>query len=190
MRVALHPDERHFVDQHARRLGISQSEVVRMGLSMLRDHEAKAAYRRRRCQREWLIDPAGERTDEDLALLMGDRELPPEPPDEKRLELDRDELRFIVARDRANLSGQTGARQAELEQRIEWAELLKQEAESLLAMLEADTSGYLARLDTPRAPGKVHELHTLAGSGADVPAALDWHRRVMLMRNHLEQLAS
>ena len=115
---------------------------------MLEKHETECEYRRRRCHREWLIDPASP-TDEQMALLLGTAPMPPEPPEKKRLELDRDELRFIVASAKANLAERPEHGQIDLEQRIAAAELLHAEAAALLAMLEADTSGYLVYLDRP-----------------------------------------
>ena len=76
------------------------------------------------------------------------------------------------------------------------AELLHAEAAALLAMLEADTSGYLVYLDRPIggfAPSeeeqKVLDDKFRDLTEADVAAAVDWKRRVGLMRNHLELLA-
>ena len=114
----------------------------------------------------------------------------------KRLELDRDGLRFIVASAKANLAERPEHDRIDLEQRIAAAELLHAEAAALLAMLEADTSGYLVCLDQPIggfAPSeeeqKVLDDKFRDLTEADVAAAVDWKRRVGLMRNHLELLA-
>ena len=190
VRVALDPHERYRLDRYARRLSISQSEAVRIALSMLFKQEDESEHRRRRCHREWLID-ANNPTDEQLKLLMGELPMPPEPPDEKRLELDRDELRFIIEAARANMAEHPVYRRPDLERRIETAQNLVAEAEALLAMREADTTGYLASLDTPREPSVVHELHALpVPAGADKAAGLDWYRRVTLLRNSLDLLES
>ena len=195
VRVALSPQERYWLDKYAHRHGITNSETVRRALSMLEKHETECEYRRRRCHREWLIDPASP-TDEQMALLLGTAPMPPEPPEKKRLELDRDELRFIVASAKANLAERPEHGQIDLEQRIAAAELLHAEAAALLAMLEADTSGYLVYLDRPIggfAPSeeeqKVLDDKFRDLTEADVAAAVDWKRRVGLMRNHLELLA-
>ena len=195
VRVALDPHERYRLNRYARRLSISQSEAVRIALSMLFKDEDESEHRRRRCHREWLIDP-GNPTDEQIALLLGTAPMPPKPPDDKRLELDRDELRFIVASAEANLAERPEHDRIDLEQRIAAAELLHEEAAALLAMQEADTSGYLLYLDrqigghTPSEEeqrgldGKFRDL-----TEVEVAAAMDWKRRVERLRNHLELLA-
>ncbi len=171
-------------------MSISQSEAVRIALSMLFKAEDESEFRRRRCHREWLIDAINP-TDEQQKLLMGELPMPPEPPHEMRLELDRDELRFIIKQTRANMAEHPEYRRPDLEQRIETAQNLVAEAEALLAMRQADTTGYLASLDTPREPGVVHELHALpVPAGADKAAGLDWYRRVTLVRNSLDLLES
>ena len=152
VRVALDPHERYRLDRYARRMSISQSEAVRIALSMLFKAEDESYFRRRRCHREWLID-AIKPTAEQRKLLMGELPMPPEPPDEMRLELDRDELRFIIKQTRANMAEHPEYRRPDLERRIETAQNLVAEAEALLAMRQADTTGYLASLDTPREPG-------------------------------------
>lgn len=190
VRVALDPHERYRLDRYARRMSISQSEAVRIALSMLFKAEDESYFRRRRCHREWLIDAINP-TAEQIKLLMGELPMPPEPPDEMRLELDRDELRFIIKQTRANMAEHPEYRRPDLERRIETAQNLVAEAEALLAMRQADTTGYLASLDTPREPGVVHELHALpAPAGADKAAGLDWYRRVTLLRNSLDLLES
>ena len=143
VRVALDPHERYRLDRYARRMSISQSEAVRIALSMLFKAEDESEFRRRRCHREWLIDAINP-TAEQQKLLMGELPMPPEPPDEMRLELDRDELRFIIKATRANMAEHPEYRRPELERRIETAQNLVAEAEALLAVRRADTTGYLA----------------------------------------------